>query len=195
MVLNFPGPYQLRIHYSVGGSDHVQQLNLDLATDGGAGQPFSTHSVTRNGLGPSALDALVDFWIDLIDGIYNSGQANFIDAELWKYTPESFDATFHGVYAIGQAGASAGATQFASQGRLSFITSTGGAMFIDFIDMVLAPGETDNAPFADTDIAAIAAYVLGTGGWFIGRDGSWPIAARKWNPGQNEAYWKKLNRN
>jgi hypothetical protein len=194
MTLNFPGPFQLRVNYQVQGQPHTQRLNLALSTDPGPGFAFTAYSTLQRNLASVGLQAAADAWIVLLRPMFNSTNANFNDIELWKYAPASEDATFHAAYAVGLAGTNATATVTAGQARMSLISTLGGAHFIDFMESIYPPGVTDAFPFASVEVGAVATFLLGTTNWVLARDGSHPAAARRWNPGQNEALWKKINR-
>ena len=194
MTLNFPGPFQLRINYQVNGQPHTQRLNLSLSTDPGPGYPFSGYGVLQKNLASVGLQVALDAWVVLLRNMWNSADCNFNDCELWKYAPASEDATFHAAHAIGLAATNATATAVAGQARMSLISTLGGSMFVDFMESIYAPGPTDAYPFAPTEVGAIATFLLGSTNWVLARDGAHPAAARRWNPGQNEALWKKINR-
>lgn len=191
MALNFPGPFQVRFNYTVQSRRHQQRLNLDVTGSPAPGLAFASYQVARRGAADAGLQGLVDSYITLIKAIYNSTDANFVDATLWKYAPGTDDATFYAAYAIGVVGGVASASVVDSQSRISYISLEGGTMFMDFMEAVVSIGITDPYPFADANVQAIANFVIGTNNWILAKDTSYPIAARAFNPGQNEALFKK----
>lgn len=194
MAINFPGPYQIRLNYTVKGRRHQQRLNCELDVDLGPGLLFVNYSLKRRGAAAAGLSGLVDAWKLLIDNIYNTTDAAFVDATLWKYTAGTNDAVFYSAYSIGLTGADAAATVDAGQVRLSFITQEGGTMFLDFMDSNIPSAPTESFPFATVNLDAIADFIISINNWVLGKDTSYPIAARAANPGINERWYKVLNR-
>lgn len=197
MALNFPGPYELRIFYSVaiGGFatlPHVARYNLRVDGNPAPGTAFADIDALRRDDSPFPLDSETDDWVDLIKGLWNSSAGNSIDyAELWKYTPESFDATFISTYPIAVTPTSAQANANAGQVIVTFRTSGGGVMKLNFMETILAAALPDTLPFANATLDAIAdAVVAGTSPW-LGRDGTYPFACIAAYAGQSEAIFKK----
>lgn len=200
MALNFPGPYEVRLFYTVTGNTAVLQheARYNVRVDGtpAPGTPFSDIDVLRRDDSPFALDGEIDDWVALIDGLFTStGTATTIDfAELWKYEAESFDAEFVSTYPIAVNGASGTSAVQAGQVIITFRTTLGGIMKLNFMETVVASGVRDTLPFADATLDAIAdATVAGTVPW-MGRDGGYPFACIAMYPGQNEAIFKRRNR-
>jgi hypothetical protein len=194
MVLNFPGPYQVRLNYTVDGRKHQQRLNVDETSGAVSGLPFASYDLATFGAADVDLQVAVDNWISLIDNIFNTAATAFIDAELWKFTPGGNDAVFWASYTIGETGAGGGAAITDGQARMSFISQEGGTMFLDFMESTEGPAPTDSFPFPDASVDAIADFVIGATNWILAKDTSYPVAARFWNPGINEALFKKTNR-
>lgn len=200
MALNFPGPYEIRLYYTVVLSSvaltHSQRLNLRVAGTPTPGTLFSDIDALRRDDSPFALDGEVDDWVALIDGLYHNGAGatSFDYAELWKYEPESFDASFISTYDIAVPGASVTANNAAGQTIMTFRTLEGGVMKLSFMETNIFYAARDTPPYSNTTAEAIrAACVAGTVPW-MGRDGSYPFAAIALYPGQNEATFKRRYR-
>jgi hypothetical protein len=194
MTTNFPGPYEVRINYVVATRPHQQRLNLRVDGTPVAGvDDFTTIDALRRDDAPFALDGEVDDWVDLMKVFYNSTDADFTNAELWKYEPLSFDASFVAAYDIGVAGTSGTSTQPASQIIATFRTQEGGIMKINLMDVVTSPGQPITPPYAGSVAALFNPVVNGTVPW-LARDTSYPIAHIRTYPGQNEALFKKIFR-
>lgn len=194
MAENFPGPYQVRLNYVCEGRPHQQRLNCNISGTPAPGLPFSSYNVVQQNTFAIPLNTAVDNWVTLIRPFFNNVNANIVDAELWKYTAGTNVATFHAIYTIGLLGTAASPTVHASQGRLSLRTTEGGTMFVDFMDTFKQAGTYDPAPIGDTQAAAVATFLVGATNWVLGKDTSYPISARAWYPGINEAWFKKIYR-
>ena len=194
MTANFPGPYGLRMFYTASTREHVQQLNIDLDQDAAPGDPFENLTVVTIAAQSPSLDAYVDAWVALMVPFYASATATIDYAELWKYDPGTYDATFISSYDIAEAGTAGGSTNIASEGIYTFRTTEGGVMKIVFEDTVTSPGAS--VPYASLggSSADLVDFVLGDGGGFLGKDTSFPISFLKFHPGTNERNFKKVYR-
>lgn len=197
MAINYPGPYEVRLYYSTSVSSLVLQhsARYNVYVDGtpAPGTPFSDINVLRRDNSPFALDGEVDDWVALMKDLYNStaGIATIDYAELWKYEPESFDASFISTYPINVAGGSATALSPYSQVIVTFRSAEGGVMKLNFMETIIAAGARDTLPFSNTTLDAMAdAVVAGTVPW-VARDGGYPFACIASYPGQNEALFKR----
>jgi len=197
MAINFPGPYEVRLYYStsysIGGViQHSQRLNCIVDGTPAPGTAFADVDVLRRDGSPFALDSEVDDWVAAMQGFYSNGAGNSFDyAELWKYEPESFDASFVSAYSIALPGTSATVINQAGQAIVTFRTIGGGVMKLSFMETVLGTGSRDTLPFANAAMDALAdSVVAGTFPW-IGRDGTYPFACIALFPGANEALFKR----
>lgn len=198
MALNYPGPYEVRIKYTVsatGGSiQHVQRLNLNMAEAPTPGLPFEDVRALRrvdDGTPASrALDTMVDEWIALIQTQFNTS-VTFDLAELWAYEPESFEASFVSTYAIGVNGTNGAPISVAGQAILTFRTLEGGVLKINLMEPINAAGAKVGMTSAPAGIQAISDYVVSDVNWILARDTSYPFAPMNFAPGQNEAIFKK----
>jgi hypothetical protein len=154
---------------------------------------FTTIQALRRDNTPFDLDAEVDAWIALLQPFYSSSQADFINAELWSYTPESFDADFVAAYDIGVSGSSGTTSVVAGQVICTFRTQEGGIMKLSLMEAVTVAGSPISPPYTGSLLALTNAIVLGTSPW-LARDTSYAIANIRTYPGQNEALFKKIFR-
>lgn len=194
MTINYPGPYQVRVHYTTASRPHVQRLNVAVSGTPDPGLNMASYDFILRGGGTVQADTAIAAWIGLIDSLFNTATTNFTHYELWKYAPGTDDATFMSVLEGGATGASASAVVPAAQSRMSFISTEGGTMFIDFMETIHQLAVTDPYPFANADVQAVANFVISSSNWILAKDTSYPIAARNWNVGQNEALFKKIYR-
>lgn len=195
MALNFPGPYEVRLVYSTTPAGfpiliHEQRLNCQIDSAPVPGETFDNITVlTRSGAN-IALDVAVDDWLVLIKPMFGT-TTEFVLAELWKYAPDSFDATFISSYEILELGTGVGATQVAGQVIQTFRTINGGIMRLSFMESSIASGVSQTPPFTPAVFNTIADFVTSASNWIYARDNSYPIARFKVNPGQNEALFKR----
>ena len=198
MAINYPGPYELRLQYTCSISsvvlEHEARYNVELEADPDPGETFDNINVLTRNNPPEQLDTAVDAWVALLDDLFNSSNTSFVLAELWKYEPLSFDASFVGIYDISAPGTSGSANTGAGQTIYVFRTAEGGIMKLATMEGIqsgLAP-----LSYAGLTVAqkALVDWVLGDGNFFIGRDTSEPIAFKGAFPGQNEAVFKRRYR-
>ncbi len=199
MAIQYPGPYDLRMFYTCTVSgvplNHVQKLNIDVLDDPAPGTAFSLITVVQKDDGPNNLETYVDDWVVLLKAAYPSTSFAINRFELWKYTAESFDASFVSVYEIGETGTGGASIFPAGQYIMTFRTLEGGIMKLSFMEQVAtAIGITDPPPVAQTGMQAIADFVVSDSNAFLARDTSYPFALIAGYPGQNEALFKKRYR-
>jgi len=196
MTLNFPGPYELRINYTTTISGvtltHQQRLNVRPGTPPSPGTDFSLISVLDNEDDGLALDTVVDEWIALLRPLY-SASGNFIDAELWEYSPDTTLAAFRSAYPIALAGSAGGSLQASAQAMYMFRTQEGGTMRINLMESTTGVGSSKAYASLTANEAALVDKVLDTtgGNFFLGRDTSYPYSFTRLHPGNNEALFKK----
>lgn len=194
MALNYPGPYQLRLFYAVKARNHVLQLNFQTSLSVAANDPFTTiFPDNRNGSNATSLMAHLTTLHLAIDDFYNTTDADFYRAEVWQFTPGTFDAQFVTSQALALTGANAAATQDASQVIWTFRTQEGGIMKVSLMDTNQAQGASQFGPFTGAFLALQNALMGDTLPW-LGRDTSYPISIVGYHPGQNEALFKKIYR-
>lgn len=202
MAINFPGPYEIRLFYSVAVAgftayQHVAKYNTDVAGTPDPGTPPNEVLITRRiaSLDPAddMMDAVVDEWIALIDA-YWSNACTFQRAELWSYEPESFDGQFITSYDIGVTGVSPTAIVPASEVIHTYRTLEGGVMKLNFEEVSVAAGAQQALGTAGGVTGEVRDFILSTANWILARDTSYPFAAMFYSPGQNERTFKKRYR-
>lgn len=200
MTIHYPGPFGLRLFYSTVVSSvaiqHKAEYNIVLTdTNPTPGTIFNDLDVVRRDAASVPLETAVEAWAALLKPIFNSGAGNAIDyAELWKYEPMSYDASFISAYDIGEAGTSATAVVVAAQDVWVWRTALGGTMKFSFMETIFSPGIKDTVPLANAAAIAIYDFVMSGANWFQGRDGSQPFALIARYPGTNEALFKRRYR-
>jgi hypothetical protein len=190
---NYPGPYEVRLNYTVSASSvvlsHQQRLNVRISGTPTPGEIFPNIDALRRDDTPVALDEEVDDWVALLQPLF-SNLTTFVNAELWKYEALSFESSFVGVYTIGLAGTS-GTAQPAGQAIMTFRTNEGGIMKISLMECNIAPAVSVTYPNLSVAGKALAdAVQFGTSPW-LARDTSYPFAFIALHPGQNEVLFKK----
>lgn len=204
MALNYPGPYEVRIYYTVTigtvALEHTQRLNCECSPNPSPGEPFDDIVVINRGPlggGPgfSGLHTAVDAYVALMRPLFHSGSANIDRAELWRYEEDSFEASFVSAYNIDLAGSSAVAATPAGEVIMTFRTIEGGIMKLAYEEASFAAGASASLGIITGPFAAMRDYVLSSSNWILARDTSYPFAGYRFNPGSNEAIFKKRYRN
>lgn len=196
MAFNFPGPYELRLFYTLTISSvalvHQARYNIDLAAPPTPGDAFSTMTVkTKDGTNPT-LAFFASGWAALFKAALSSNAGCTVDYyELWKIEPESFDASYISTESVAAAGTSGSATIPAQQSIMTFRTALGGVLKINVLEGIAAAVGRDTAPFSTAALEAMRAAVIGGGNPFLGRDGSYPFASIAHFSGTNEAVFKR----
>lgn len=150
--------------------------------------------VERDG-DPILADFIIDdVYVPLLQPFFNSATGTIDRAELWEYTPESYDARFISSYTIGVAGTSGTAAVPASEDIFTFRTAEGGTLRIHLLDVITPIGPSIAYAGLGTPSQNLVDQYLASGNIALGRDTSQPIAFLKLHPGQNEAIWKSINR-
>lgn len=192
MATNFPGPYQVRIKYSVGERLHVQRLNVVVDGTPDPGTPMADIDFVEAGSGLVDGDTALVAWVTLMKPFLTDDDGDFINAELWKFEAGSNDASFVSVTSLGIAGTGTGDTIPASQIIWTARTANGGTLRIELLDTQIAPSFPDFAPFTLATNQAIDAFLTGSGNWIYGRDNSYPVAMNGYFPGQSEYWFKEI---
>lgn len=199
-VLNYPGPYQIRLKYSTTPTglvpiQHTARYNINLTgpTPPAGGTLFSALTVIRRDGIPQTLQSYVDAWVALLRPLLASAANNTVDyAELWYYTPGTFNAQFISTYSIALAGTNAGTATGAAEKIMTFRSQEGGIMKLYFEELAAsAGGVPDTPPFAVGAEDAIQVFVSGVTNAWLAADTSYPFATIALYPGQNEALFKK----
>lgn len=196
MAINFPGPYELRIFYTVAVSGgltltHSQRLNVALTADPDPGTAFGLITVNRGGASTDTLETVLNEWIALVRTIYNTSNTSFTLAELWKYEAQSFEASFVSAQDISLGGSAAGGNVVTGQAIFTFRSAEGGVLKVNFMESILASGNKLQYAALSADGKAIVDYIIAVDGPFLARDTSQPFAFIATYPGQNEALFKK----
>lgn len=195
MALNFPGPFEVRISYTtnetpVAIAAHQLRLSCNMSTIGDPGDPFSAFiPFERSGSAISNLETKVSDLMGVVRPLFVAG-VDFSVAELWEYTAGSFDAIFRSSLQISLPGTGAGTTTIAGQAVLTMRTTAGGVMKVDLRGTNFAPQTTITFPVSPGSLFNLANHFLASTNIWWGRDNSYPLAALRFLPGQNEKAWR-----
>lgn len=113
------------------------------------------------------------------------------------YLPEnSDDATWIAAQSIDVTGfvQPAGANHYATQLMVTFRTAGGRTAKLNYMHGRSGIGSSIRIPTSDTGIQSFVNYCVASSSCLRGLDGTPFIAGMSWNPGQNEALWKKQYR-
>jgi len=195
MAINYPGPYEVRIRYTtpISGNTtftHRLRLSMDMGTPADPGDPFSEWTaLSRQGQTPQ-LDDWVDDLVALLQPLYHTG-TTFVDAELWLYTPGTFDAAFQSTYPIALAGTSSTQNSLNAQAIITFRSQLGGSGRVNLMEAISGFGVEQGFPTNSALINALATFITALGSPVIARDGGYLFTPLKYLPGINEALFKK----
>lgn len=193
MVQYYPGPWEVEIFYTDGGITHKQRLNCIVVAAGDVGDPFSAFTVQPRSGANIALNTAVDAYVALMRPLL-AATTNITIANLYSYTPDSFDKDFQATYDINLLGSGGGTVQLNHYAMLTFTTQLGNNMKIQWMD----DNSTEQNRIPIRDAAAVhlnmANYLTGASNWIIARDGSYPVGKLNRVSGQNEALFKRRNR-
>lgn len=197
MALNYPGPYEVRMFYNVYNGattePHEQRLNVNVNGTPNPGDAMNTIQFVDRGSSLVQADTTIIAWANLIAPRWLVHANNVIThAELWRYAPLSFDATFISTLSINIAATGAGSTLIAGQEMYTFRTSEGGIMKLNFMESTQAQGAPQSYNALNAGQKAIVDFVLSVpDALWIARDTSFPVAFLRMFPGSNEALFKK----
>jgi len=197
MAVNFPGPYENRIIYTVslepgGPLTHEFRYSMELDVDPSPGDPYNTMDVVLSGGSTLALHTSTLAVVNVMEDLLSEVGSTIDHAQLWRYTPGTFDAQYISSYDIGQDGLHSAAPTAAMGLIFTFRTTLGGIMKCVLLDV---PGD-NNVPVTyaelDGDLKAFVDYVKHpTQSPFLARDGGRPFVNLKTFSGQNEAIFKR----
>lgn len=197
MAINFPGPYEIVYRILIQGLEHEMRLNCMAMSSPAPGTAFASINLqTRSGTPANAQTCVDGFWAQLRPFMHTTTTVTAI--ELWKYpTPGSLDRDFiSATSATAPAGTAGGSVVLANQDTLSFRTALGGILKVTIMESAfqtnLVVALLNNA--SGTIPQRIAAYVLSSAGWLLGRDDSFPFAPYRHTSGQNEALYRRRYR-
>lgn len=193
MANNFPGPYQLDIHYTVAGLEHVQKLNFKANGTPSPGTPFDDIEFLGKDFTIFTSSAALNGWVALLQPLFSAGTT--LDyAEIWSVAPLSNDRTFIASKVIGSVGTSGGDYTPCHQLTLTNRTVEGGILRIVLMESTNT--SQVRTPYAGVGavVQAIFDYVNDASTWVLGRDTSYPISPLNQVGGQNEALFRRRNR-
>ena len=199
-MLNFPGPYQLRVFYTcdpggVGPLDHVLALNLKLSGTPDPGTAFADISVDARVVADHPLSTVTDELVGYLRDLSSLADTTFTHAELWVYEDLSFNADFVSTYNINLAGTIAFDGLAAAQDIYVFRTFEGNLMKVYTQEFKSTPGPSITYPnLAQVTQDLVDFFIDDNHSFFLARDTSYPLAFLKLHPGSSESIFKARNR-
>jgi len=196
MAVNYPGPYEVRIFYTVDTSPggplvHQYRYSVELDGDPAPGDLFNTIQVYLSGGSTIGLHTSTLAVVNVIEDMLSSADATIDYAELWRYTTGSFEATYVSSYSIGLPGTSAGTTWPGLSLINTFRTTNGGLMKTVLLDVTGVPNVP--TPYGDLTgaLLAWADHVIDdTLSPYVARDGGRPFVCLRSFSGENEKIFK-----
>lgn len=165
-------------------------LNMDMATLADPGDPLSDWEVlARNGSPVNATTWLTGF-IDKLKVNFDTN-ADFNYAELWQYTPGTFDAHYLTTEPIGVAGTQTPTSVKDRQDVYTFRSTLGGSARLTLMHPVGDVGITAGIPVGTTRVDELAENCVAPSSPLLARDNGYLFAALHYLPGASEFLFKK----
>lgn len=195
MALNYPGPYEVRLNYTVNGEVHQHRHSLDLDTAPVPGDLFSFLTGTTRDLTVTTLSAWVDaVWTVMADR-FKGADCTFGTTELWKYTPLTFQSSFISSYQTTVVPVGIATTATLYQETYSMRTIEGNIFKVVFMEAINPTEAQLLYPTASASINAVFdLFCNASASIALARDTSFPFSPLRYSPGQNEALWRKAHR-
>jgi len=193
MTLNFPGPYQVDLHYAVDSLEHVMKLNCILLETPDPGITFDEVHVVTKVSGNTLLDEAVDDFVTLLQPHF-CADTEVVNAELFSCNPANFDRIWLGSYAIGLDGTHTGVYSPAGEKVHTYRTQEGGIMKLTMEETSIDFFAKASLGGASSYEAATRDFIISDANWIIARDTSFPIAPLNLLYGQNEAIFRRRYR-
>jgi len=184
----------MKVFYTVQSREHVMQLNCQPQTAPDVGDAMNTINLLgRNGIAYLATTVIGQL-MTVTEPLYNAAQATFLRAELWRFEPGTFDATYISTEDISDPGLSASATVTAAEQVFTFRSQEGGVMRVHLLESTEQPSSSQGyAAMSALNQAFVTHFTRPENVW-MARDTSYPIAFLRHHPGINEAVFKKVYR-
>lgn len=197
MTKNFPGPYQLRLKYTVtpdnfAAIQHTLNLNVNLYGSFPGDGTLTDVVILRKDAGQWLLADFIEELVEQLQPHYNADDTTFDFAELWKITDQAFSGIYIGTEQVGLPGTATGTTKIATASIYQFRTQEGGLMKIQLMEDIFPGGFRIGYAGLGTESAAFVDWVMSAlyGPAILGRDTSYPIAFLNVAAGQHEATFK-----
>lgn len=193
MTFNFPSPYGLRYLYTVDGLTHKGEVLVNITEDVPVGTAFVDITVNTKSGGTDSLADFVTAYFPALRALYDTSTDIFA-IELWKYEPDSFDATFISATTTTYVGSNAGANVLSGYQMFTFRSMNGGIMKI----VCLEPCQNNEGklgfPSLNTAEQAFANVITASTSPVIARDNGYLALFNFMSGGQNEKVWRIRNR-
>ena len=196
MTQNFPGPYEVRIFYTVdltpgGAVTHQQRFSLYLDSAPTVGDDFADIDVVLRSQSTDNLAAVIGLWKIELKKFIGSAVGTVDYCELWEYEQGTFNSSYVSVLSIGEAGTNASAAIPAAESIWTMRTLGGSIMKCVVLDGTGAPGLPVTYGDANQDNQDLWDFLCDPADApFIARDGTYPTAPQRVFVGQNEHLFK-----
>ena len=193
MAINFPGPYEVELHYTVDGIEHDMRLNCQAVGVVTVGTVPSAIDLNTRNLGTVDLATAVDLFSEELIKLFSSTMS-INGYDFYSYAPNSFVRTWLTAGGLSKSGVSGYPTIPAHQSTFTFRTQEGGVMRIVLLDDSASSNVRVPYAAAPTMFQTFMNHVTDPDNWILARDTSYPIAPMNWVGGQNEAVFKSRYR-
>lgn len=189
-MVNFPGPYEVEIKYTVGGFQHVHRLNTAIAFTPAVGEDVANIDLLTKVAGAKNLDTAVNDYVNLIKANFHTS-VTFDSYDLYFYQADNVPRKWLATALLGIAGTAVGAYVPAESAMWTFRTEGGGHMRLVHLETSFGSNLRESyASLGPTSQAFMDSIVADDNTW-IGRDDTYPIVQLNRVLGQNEAVFRK----
>lgn len=193
-MANFPGPWAVEIHYTVGGLNHSMLFSCSTPSLINVGDDPNTIDLYQKGGGTASLTTSVNVLVTLFQPLFDT-TSDFVSFDFWKYAPSSYDRVWYSGGLIGLSGTNAGTYAPAKYRKFSFRTVGGGVAYITLLESIVDGNLQESYPFVSPASNAIADYAVSATSWLSARDNSYFAVPLRLSDGQNEVLFRKRYRN
>lgn len=138
-------------------------------------------------------ESAVNSYASVLRGAWNAATGSVDYAELWTYESLDGDPIFRASSALTLAGNGGQPATLMQQSVITFRTKNGGISKLYIMEQALAVNQVLSPPGfgGNTVLGGLSTLVLGSSGFVVGRDGSFPIAAIRARTKTNDALRRK----
>lgn len=190
MTHNALSPGFIRLRYTGFSLTHWQTIPVD---PGGAIIVGQEPTIATNSAGNLDMGTVIDEYVEVIKVLFGN-TVTFVDAEYWSQPLPDDDPIWVYTHPVGVVGTNATASAPERQHVISYRTTLGGMAFHYLMEVSggIAGSLRQNFPTTSAGTNALNAYLLGTTGFFKGRDGGKFITPVWFTTKNNDAIRKRL---
>lgn len=192
-MVNFAGPYEVEIKYTVDSLKHVHRLNTSIAVTPAVGEDVANIDLLTKVAGSVNLDTAVNAYVNLIKANYHTS-VTFDSYDLYQYQANNVPRKWLATALLGIAGTAAGSPVPAESTIWTFRTQNGGSMRLVHLETSFDSNLRESYASLGPSSQAFMDSVVADTNWILARDDSYPIVQLNRVLGQNERVFRKRYR-